>query len=112
MKKNVRATLEARFDDERSFVFKDGREFLAGLDWKNRVTELEVRSAGKCEMTKILGKPHVEGCFGRAQEPHHIIRRSVARDDRMLNLAGLSHACHDSLDDRKVRSDKKERREL
>jgi hypothetical protein len=111
MKRDREATLMARFDDARSFLWKDGREQLVGLDWKNRLKDLEARCSGFCEMTKILGKPHVPDCDGWAGEPHHIIRRSVSRDDRLSNLAGLSHACHDSLDDRKVRSDRKEHRE-
>jgi hypothetical protein len=110
MKRDVQATEARRFEDERSFVFKDGRERLVTLDWKYRLEELRVRSGGRCEMASWLGKRHVPGCSGLAEEPHHIIPRSKQRDDRLKNLAGLSHACHASLDNRKVRSDRAERR--
>jgi hypothetical protein len=98
LKRDVQATAARRFEDERSFVFKDGREKLVTLDWRYRVGELVRRCGGRCEMATILGKAHAAGCSGLAEEPHHIVPRSKQRDDRMSNLAGLSHACHSSLD--------------
>jgi hypothetical protein len=103
LKADKQVTEARRFEDERSFVFKDGRERLVGLDWEARKRELWARSGGRCEMSAMLGRMHVAGCSGLSEEPHHVIARSKQRDDRMSNLAGLSHFCHDSLDPRKPR---------
>ena len=86
-----------------TIVFADGREKLAGSDWANRKYALLIRSKGKCERTAILGKPHAERCSGAAEEPHHIISRWTSRDDRLQNLAALSHACHLAEDHRKLK---------
>jgi hypothetical protein len=91
------------YSDPSSFVRHDGSEVLKGEDWCKRKEELKQRSLGICEMYRILHKPHVGGCEVAATEPHHVIRRSIRRDDRLERLAHLSHACHDSLDPRKVR---------
>jgi hypothetical protein len=85
---------ERGYANPRSIVYEDGREKLAGSDWANRKYALLIRSKGKCERTAILGKPHAEKCSGAAEEPHHIISRWKCRDDRIQNLAALSHACH------------------
>lgn len=100
---DLAATRERCFLDKKSKVMRDGREWLMGKDWKARKMELHKRSNGRCERPSILGKACVHGCYGCAEEPHHIIKRSVARDDRLSNLAGLSHACHLAEDSRKVR---------
>jgi len=84
----------------KTVVWEDGREKLAGADWLARKQELLARSQGKCERTAILGKPHAERCSGAAEEPHHIISRWTSRDDRLNNLAALSHACHRAEDKR------------
>lgn len=99
------------YRDKNTIVWANGRERLEGRDWRKRKKELAERSRGRCERVSILGKPHETLCYGRGDEPHHIQKRSVLRDDRLSNLAHLSHACHLAEDDRKIRSDKKERRE-
>jgi hypothetical protein len=91
------------YTDCRSVVWADGREKLAGSDWANRKYALLIRSKGKCERTAILGKAHAERCSGAAEEPHHIISRWTSRDDRLSNLAALSHACHRAEDKRQPR---------
>src|SRR5689334_7668382 len=82
------------YSDPSSFVRHDGSEVLKGEDWKQRKEQLRLRSGGKCEMYTVLGLSHSSWCEGLASEPHHIVRRSIKRDDRMTNLAYLSHACH------------------
>lgn len=104
------ATAERRFEHSKSRVLKDGRLILIGEDWTEQKVALFLRSNGKCERYSILGRPHDAWCSGKSEEAHHIIARSKGRDDRMPNLAGLSHACHSAEDPRKVRSDKLERR--
>lgn len=104
------ATEEMDFEHPKSRVLKDGRLILFGADWLEQKVALFLRSNGKCERWDVLGRPHDAFCYGIAEEAHHIIARSKGRDDRMPNLAGLSHACHSAEDPRKVRSDKLERR--
>lgn len=86
-----------------SIVRRDGSEKLVGLDWLLRKQVLDVRSMGGCERVSILGKPHAQGCDYKGTEPHHIVKRSIRRDDRLENLANLSHACHLAEDPRKTR---------
>ena len=97
MKRDREATLMARFDDARSFIFKDGRELLVGLDWQARKHELFVRSGGICEYRNSDGVR----CRNSADDPHHIIPRSKQRDDRLKNLQALCRYHHDLLDERK-----------
>lgn len=100
--------MDKQFLDPRSYVTPDGREVLKGEDWDARVEDLRLRSGGYCENTG-----HVPGyrCMALAQDPHHVVRRSVKRDDRLANLQALCRFHHDLLDPRKIRSDKKERRQ-
>lgn len=85
----------------RSVVRRDGSEVLFKEDWRARVLELWNRSDGACEM-RMLGLEHAEHCSGDMHHPHHIVQRSVRRDDRLANLAGLSRACHRAVDERRV----------
>lgn len=77
-----------------SYVRLDGSERLWAWDWAKRKQELYARSDGACEMLSVMGLEHEEYCTGDMHHPHHIIERSVRRDDRLSNLAGLSWACH------------------
>ena len=86
----------------RSYVRKDGSERLYGEDWDKRKEELFRRSDGACEMRDVMKREHAEHCSGDAHHPHHIILRSLRRDDRLTNLAGLSWACHKLVDRRKI----------
>jgi hypothetical protein len=106
MKRDIYATAVARFEDARSFVFKDGREQLCGYDWKMRKLELFKRCEGRCEYIR----PNGFRCLCDADDPHHLTPRRIARDDRLENLIGICRVCHSELDKRKIRSDKKERR--
>lgn len=114
MKADKEATLAQNYQDYRSFMRSDGSEVLYGEDWKARVEQLRVRSGGRCESQQPwkvwpLSGPGLERCSRDAQDPHHVIRRSVRRDDRLSNLQALCRYHHDLLDERKIRSDKKER---
>jgi len=113
MRRDKQATEAARFEDARSFIFKDGRECLVGYDWKMRKEVLRQRAWDRhtdqvrCEYNNSDGAR----CRNEAADPHHVIPRSKGRDDRLSNLQALCRYHHDLMDTRKVRSDRKERRE-
>lgn len=90
------------YTDPESYVRNDGSERLVGKDWKKRKQELLRRSRGRCERWDVLGKSHDAFCNGEGGEPHHVVSRSKRRDDRLFNLANLSHACHSAEDPRKI----------
>ena len=92
-KADVQATAAANFRDERSFIWKDGREQLYGEDWESRKWELHIRSEGRCE-NMIAG----QRCTRVGDDPHHLTLRSVSRDDRMANLLNACRTCHYVLD--------------
>jgi hypothetical protein len=103
LKRDRQATEARHFLDKKSYVAPDGREVLYGLDWKMRKQELLKRSLGRCERFSILGKSHDAWCRAEGGEPHHIKKRWPLRDDRLENLANLSHWCHLAEDERKPR---------
>ena len=92
-----------------TIVFADGREWLRGYDWIKRVKELRARSGGRCEFIITDGPPR--RCTMSAVDPHHQVKRSVLRDDRIKNLLHVCRFHHRMLDERKIRSDKKEKRD-
>jgi len=115
MRADKQLTEAAEFKDKDSYIAPDGREILYGKDWDARKAELARRSGGGCEQicpTLNIGlkKPtEIElRCPAMAADPHHIIRRSVKRDDRLSNLQALCRYHHNLLDKRKIRSDKAE----
>lgn len=114
MKRDVELTAARHFLDPKSYVTPDKREICFGRDWLARKAELLARSGGRCEYVEqvggILAGPMMQRCTAEAADPHHKIRRSVARDDRLANLLALCRMHHNLLDKRKVRSDKAERR--
>jgi hypothetical protein len=101
MKADRQATLDRHFLDYRSFITPDSREILYDDDWKARVEELRVRCEGHCEHINRWDDGDWERCPLPAQDPHHVIRRSVKRDDRLSNLQALCRYHHDLLDERK-----------
>lgn len=107
VKRDKVATELCGFKDDRSYCAPDGRQVCYGLDWVQRKKELWIRCRGRCEQMvehqrkwmgpngeihESLWTP--ERCFAQATEPHHVIRRSKARDDRLQNLLGLCHFHH------------------
>lgn len=100
MNKSPERKAELGYTDAKSFVRPTGEEVLFGEDWRRRKMELQERSAGLCERWSILHKPHVVLCRTEGEEPHHIIPRRDGRDDRLKNLANLSHFCHLAEDER------------
>ena len=103
IQRDRQATEERHFKDWRSRVLKDGREILAGDDWKARKSELWERCGGQCEAWReIIGIPEVR-CTAEAEDPHHLVKRSIKRDDRLNALQALCRFHHDLLDDRKLR---------
>lgn len=108
MKRDVQETAARHFISPKSYVTKDGREVLYEEDWELRKGELWERSGGKCEFTELqVGPDLYMGCRSEAADPHHIVRRSVKRDDRLSNLQALCRFHHDLLDKRKVRWNKR-----
>lgn len=102
VKKDLQATAEKHFEDKRSYVAKDGREILYGKDWTARKLEVWERGKGRCErMVGTRLDKIYERCRNEMTEPHHIVKRSKQRDDRLANLEGLCHLHHDLLDPRK-----------
>lgn len=76
----------------RSYVRTDGSERLFGADWDRRVEELELRSGGICEQIIERG----ERCGSIARDPHHTVKRSRYRDDRLSNLEALCTEHHEA----------------
>jgi hypothetical protein len=108
--KDPDAKVRLGYTDPGSVVWADGREWLRNADWRRRVDELRERSGGFCEWryTMMSANDPVERCSSEAADPHHIIKRSVLRDDRLSNLQALCRYHHDLLDNRKIRSDRAE----
>lgn len=93
------------YTDPRSYVRRDGSEVLKGEDWQRRVAELAERSGGRCEEEIVRAdNPRMPlWCINVARDPHHKIKRSLYRDDRLTNLAHLCGWHHDEKDGRKPR---------
>jgi hypothetical protein len=94
-------TEQRQFAERKSYVCKDGREVLYGLDWKRRVKELAKRCGGRCEYEMCPSGPSdapMERCLREAADPHHIKLRSRGRDDRMSNLLAVCRHHHQILD--------------
>ena len=94
------------YTDRKTYVRVDGSEVLFRKDWKRRVAELAERSGGRCE--EIMQVNHADGggferCHSAAVDPHHKVKRSKRRDDRIENLEHLCRYHHDRKDNRKVR---------
>jgi hypothetical protein len=87
VKRDVQATEAALFFERGSYIAKDGREVLCGLDWRERKNQLQSRCNGWCERCHKADAVH----------PHHVVKRSVARDDRLGNLLAVCESCHRAL---------------
>lgn len=91
MKRDVQATEAAEFKDPRSYITPDGREVLYLADWSKRVRELRKRSGGRCEFVDDKGVR----CRNRSgRDPHHLVKRSKLRDDRLSNLSDRCRQHH------------------
>lgn len=103
--------LKARrgYTNPSSYVRRDGSEVLKGEDWKKRVEELRERSGGRCEHQEPTpDNPRItHRCSMPSRDPHHKIKRSVRRDDRLTNLEDLCRPHHDERDERKPRWSRK-----
>ncbi len=103
MKADVQATARRKFRDPKSYVSKDGREVLFNEDWDERRFELLQRSRGQCEyMIHMVDEAGVDcgttRCLREAMDPHHLILRSIRRDDRLPNLLAVCRHHHQVLD--------------
>lgn len=83
------ATIQRCFLDPRSFISKDGRQFLAGEDVSVRRHEVWERTGGFCEM------PGCNRCISEeTMHMHHDKPRSKGGDESMGNLVGSCIRCH------------------
>lgn len=77
------------FLDPRSFISRDGREFLAGEDMSVRRHEVWERCGGFCEKM---------GCNRNITEEtmhtHHVKHRSKGGAENLNNLEALCGRCH------------------
>lgn len=104
--KNLQATTDRHFKDQRSYVRTDGTEVLYGRDWEARLVELLRRANGQCEWHGPLAR-----CRKRAEHAHHMVKRSIRRDDSLRNLTALCRMHHKMLHpEKQVRWSKDERR--
>ena len=74
-------------------VLPDGREKCTGYQWTKRVRELKKRAEGFCEAEAILDG-HPRHYIGDEGDPHHVIKRSKARNDSLKNLLWICRAAH------------------
>jgi hypothetical protein len=88
-KRDELGTLSRGFLDPRSFVSRDGREFLAGEDVSVRRHQVWERTGGFCERM---------GCNRNISEEtmhmHHVRHRSKGGAENLNNLEGLCGRCH------------------
>jgi 5-methylcytosine-specific restriction endonuclease McrA len=88
-KKDPLATMSRGFLDPRSFMSKDGRQFLYGEDTSVRRHEVWERCGGFCEMN---------GCnriiTEESMHMHHDRERSKGGDESMGNLVAACWPCH------------------
>ena len=95
-KKDPLATIGRGFLDPRSFVSRDGRQFLYGEDMSVRRHEVFERSGGFCEEPGCNRQiyeelPHEHP---NALHVHHIKPRSKGGAEDMANLQAACTRCH------------------
>jgi len=104
LKRDPEATAAQHFLDPRSYVAPDGRWVLYGEDWEAQKKAVWERGGGRCEKMVderinwyAFPKARIEGerCRNEMADPHHKLKRSKKRDDRMENLIGLCRWHHD-----------------
>jgi hypothetical protein len=96
-------------------ILPDGREICSGYQWEKRKKELRERAGGMCESYLLpecqdstvdgrwqQGLEHKSHFIGDNGDPHHIVKRSKARDDRLCNLAWICRPLHIAIDNRKI----------
>lgn len=95
-KRDPIGTMQRCFLDPRSFIARDGREFLAGEDMSVRRHEVFERSGGFCEepgcnreIDELLPTEHPN-----ALHVHHIRFRSKGGAENMSNLQAACTRCH------------------
>lgn len=88
-KKDPMETVSRCFLDPRSFISKDGRQFLYGEDTSVRRHEVWERCGGFCEMNGC-NRPITE----ESMHMHHDKERSRGGDESMGNLVAACAPCH------------------
>lgn len=88
-KRDDLATQIRCFLDPRSFISKDGREFLAGEDMSVRRHDVWERSGGFCE------EPGCNRCISEeTMHCHHLKHRSKGGAENLNNLQAACARCH------------------
>lgn len=89
-KKDIPATADRQFLDERSFVaLSSGCEMLYGKDISNRRHEIFLRDLGRCQYCGMwVGEEY--------GEMHHVIHRGKGGSDDASNLVWSCRKCHRS----------------
>jgi len=77
----------AVYGDRRSYIRRDGAEFLFGSDKKKRYRDVWERDGRRCVDCGLL-LPF------EAMHPHHRLERSKGGDDSLANLETLCSADH------------------
>ncbi len=95
-KKDPLATMSRGFLDPRSFISKDGREFLAGEDMSVRRHEVFERCGGFCEEPGCSREIHEDlpSEHPNALHVHHIRHRSKGGAENFSNLQAACTRCH------------------
>lgn len=84
---DIEATKARNFKNPKSRVMLDGREILLKPDYDRRVREVQERSGYRCEVQReIIGVPARQCRAPSCGHPHHVVKRSKLRDDRLANL--------------------------
>jgi 5-methylcytosine-specific restriction endonuclease McrA len=89
-KRDQAETAARNFDDAKSFISLDGREFLAGDDWKEQKAKVWKRDKGMCQ--SMFSGFYL--CGAKAVHVHHVVRKSRGGDDSLDNLVCLCAAHH------------------
>ena len=76
-------------------VLPEGREICKGHQWTKRVKELRKRAGDWCEAGEHpLMVGHEAHFIGSEGDPHHVVKRSKTRDDRLSNLLWVCRSAH------------------
>lgn len=87
---------KARSQRSKLITYPDGRQRATGYQWTKRVRELKARAEGWCEADAVIPR-HTVHFIGDYGDPHHIVKRSERRDDRLENLLWICRAAHNEI---------------
>jgi hypothetical protein len=96
-KRDPLGTMRRNFLDPRSFMSRDGREFLYGEDASLRRHEVFERSGGFCEEPGCNREidEHLPSAHPNSFHCHHVKHRSKGGAENLNNLQAACKRCHD-----------------